>query len=70
MTMAGHAEHTENRGPVVLAVTATMLVVSTVFVALRLASRAGVVRKVSQDDYFIVFAWVGTPSGCIHSHSI
>lgn len=63
MTMADHAERTQNRGPVVLAVTTALLVVSTMFVALRLVSRAGVVRKVSRDDYFIVFAWVGTSCG-------
>lgn len=57
--MADHDEHIENRGPVVLAVTTALLAVSTMFVALRLVSRAGVVRKVSQDDYFIVLAWVG-----------
>lgn len=60
--MAEHAESTQNRGPVVLAVTTAMLVASTVFIALRLVSRAGVVRKVSQDDYFIVLAWVGSYS--------
>lgn len=58
MMMAEHAEHTQNRGPAVLAVTTTLLVVSTVFVVLRLVSRAGVVRKVSRDDYFIILAWV------------
>lgn len=56
-----HVERTQNRGPPVLAVTTTMLVLSTIFVALRLVSRAGVVRKVSRDDYFIILAWVGSP---------
>lgn len=58
MIMAEHAEHLQNRGPPVLAVTTTLLVVSTIFVVLRLVSRAGVVRKVSRDDYFIILAWV------------
>ena len=62
MKMAEHAENTQNRGPVVLAVTTAMLVASTVFIVFRLVSRAGVVRKVSQDDYFIVLAWVGSYS--------
>lgn len=48
----------ENRASVVLAVTTAFLVVSTAFVALRLVSRIGVVRKVSRDDYFIVLAWL------------
>lgn len=50
----------ENRGPVVLAVTTAFLFASTVFVALRLVSRVGVVKKVSKDDYFIVLAWVSS----------
>lgn len=53
----------ENRGPVVLAVTTAFVVASTVFVALRLVSRIGVVRKVSKDDYFIVLAWVSSHLG-------
>lgn len=52
----------ENRGHVVLAVTTAFLVASTVFVALRLVSRVGVVKKVSTDDYFIVLAWVSSSS--------
>lgn len=50
----------ENRGSVVLAVTTALLVASTVFVALRLVSRVGVVKKVSTDDYFIGLAWVSS----------
>lgn len=56
--MADPSSVVENRGSVVLAVTTALLVVSTAFVALRLVSRIGVVRKVSKDDYFIVLAWV------------
>jgi hypothetical protein len=58
MKMAGSVENIQNRGPVVLAVTTALLVASTIFIVLRLVSRVGVVRKVSRDDYFIVFAWV------------
>lgn len=58
--MANTTSSEENRGPVVLAVTTVFLVVSSVFVLLRIISRAGVVRKVSWDDYFILLAWVGT----------
>lgn len=61
MMMADHAEHTQNRGPAVLGVTTALLVASSIFVALRLVSRAGVVRKVSRDDYFIILAWVRSP---------
>ena len=41
-----------------LAVTSVVWAIATVFVALRLVSRFGVVKKVSWDDYFIIFAWV------------
>lgn len=56
--MADSAEAFQNRGPTVLAVTVAVWVVATAFVVLRLISRVGVVKKVTPDDYFIVFAWV------------
>ena len=56
--MAESAGAVPDRGPIVLAVTTALLAASTVFVVLRLISRAGVVKKVSRDDYFIVLAWV------------
>ena len=56
--MADPAEALQNRGPTVLAVTVAVWVVATAFVALRLLSRVGVVKKVTRDDYFIVLAWV------------
>ncbi|KAF2872470.1 major facilitator superfamily domain-containing protein [Massariosphaeria phaeospora] len=46
------------RGPAVLAVTATTLVVCSVFVALRLISRVAIVRKTGWDDYTIILAWI------------
>ena len=48
----------QDRGPIVLTITIVLLVASTVFVALRLVSRIGVVKKVTWDDHFIVLAWV------------
>ena len=48
----------QDRGPMVLVVVIVMLCVSTVFVALRLISRTGIVRRVSNDDYAIILAWV------------
>ena len=48
----------QDRGPMVLVVVVVMLCVSTVFVALRLVSRIGIVRRVSNDDYAIILAWV------------
>ena len=48
----------QDRGPTVLVVVIVMLCVSTVFVALRLVSRIGIVRRVSNDDYAIILAWV------------
>ncbi|MCJ1283823.1 hypothetical protein MMC26_003154 [Xylographa opegraphella] len=47
----------QDRGPVVLAVTVAFLGASTLFVALRLVSRIGIVKKVTLDDYLIVLAW-------------
>ena len=56
--MADPAEALQNRGPTVLAVTVAVWAIATAFVALRLLSRVGVVKKVTPDDYFIVLAWV------------
>lgn len=43
----------------VLIVSITLLAGATVFVALRFLSRALVVRKVVQSDYWMLLAWVG-----------
>ena len=48
----------QNRGPPVLIVTVILTCLSTVFVALRLVSRAGIVKRISNDDYAIIVAWV------------
>ena len=50
----------QNRGPPVLTVTIIMTCLSTIFVVLRLVSRAGIVKRVSNDDYSIMVAWVST----------
>ncbi|KAK4211444.1 major facilitator superfamily domain-containing protein [Rhypophila decipiens] len=47
-----------SRGPAVFAVTTTTLTVASVFVAGRMWSRIGIVRRVGWDDYIIVFAWL------------
>ncbi len=47
----------QDRGPAVFAVTTSTLVLATVFVAARLVSRIGIVRRVSWDDYIIILAW-------------
>ena len=52
------AQASQDRGPIVLTITIVLLIASTVFVALRLVSRIGVVKKVTWDDHFIVLAWV------------
>jgi hypothetical protein len=64
--MSDHGDAIQNRGPVVLAVTTAMLVASSIFVILRLVSRAGIVRRILWDDYFIILAWVCAciPCGC------
>jgi hypothetical protein len=48
----------ESRSSAVFAVTVAMITCSTVFVAARMASRAGIVKKVLLDDYFMLVAWV------------
>ena len=51
-----------------LAVTAAMLVCSTVFVVLRLISRIGIVRRLGWDDHFMILAWVSGNTGTwLHS---
>lgn len=57
-TMSGNAMNGATRGPVVLVVTAVMIILSTLFVLLRLISRFGIVRRVAWDDYFMIIAWV------------
>ncbi|KAK3326440.1 major facilitator superfamily domain-containing protein [Apodospora peruviana] len=47
-----------SRGPAVFAVTTATLVLATVFVAARMVSRIGIVRRVGADDYIIVLAWL------------
>jgi hypothetical protein len=47
-----------SRGPAVLIVTAIMLVMSTLFVLLRMVSKFGIVRRIYWDDYFMILAWV------------
>jgi len=42
----------------VLVVTVTTLGIATIFVVARLTSRLVIVRKITWDDYFIVFGWV------------
>jgi hypothetical protein len=47
-----------SRSGVVATVTIVFLVLSFLFLSLRLISRSVFVRKVSWDDYFILLAWV------------
>ena len=57
----------QNRGPTVLTVTIIMLAISTTFVVIRMISRAGVVKRISRDDYAIVLAWVGVHEPIINA---
>lgn len=52
------AEGIANRGPVVLGVTVAMITTATIFVLLRLISRAFIVRKLALDDCFMMLAWL------------
>jgi hypothetical protein len=47
----------DDRGPVTLAVTLTMLVLATFFVFFRFVTRIWIIRKVYLDDWFILVAW-------------
>lgn len=63
MTAITSGDGVLDRGPVVVAITIALLIVSTVFVTLRLISRVGIVKKVTLDDWFIVLSWVGATTG-------
>lgn len=47
-----------DRGPAVLAVTTTTLILGSLFVLARMVCRLGIVRRFGWDDYFIAFAWL------------
>ncbi|KAK4249047.1 hypothetical protein C7999DRAFT_30411 [Corynascus novoguineensis] len=47
-----------DRGPAVFGVTTATLAVATLFVAGRMLSRFGIVRRTGADDYVIVLAWL------------
>ncbi|KAK5138378.1 hypothetical protein LTR08_003439 [Meristemomyces frigidus] len=48
----------QGRSNAVFAVTIIMVSMSTLFVLLRMVSRAAIVKKISVDDYFIILAWI------------
>lgn len=54
-----------SRSSTSLVVTTVFLVISSVFVALRFISRIGVVKRFELDDWFMVAAWVRSPSGLV-----
>ena len=47
-----------DRGPAVFVVTTITICMSTLFVAARMVSRIGIVRRVGWDDYIILLAWL------------
>ena len=55
-TINSHGDF-RGRSETVLAVVISMIAICTIFVSLRMVSRAWIVRKVTLDDYFIVLAW-------------
>lgn len=67
MTISGGGY--DSRSSVVFAVTVAMITCSTVFVFSRLLSRAGIVKKVLVDDYFILVAWVSPSLFAYHDPS-
>jgi hypothetical protein len=52
------ADGLPDRGPVVFAVTTATLALATVFVAARMVSRVGILRRTTCDDYIMVLAWL------------
>lgn len=52
-----HNQDVPDRGPAVFIVTIVTICLSTLFVAARMVSRIGIVRRVGWDDYIIVLAW-------------
>lgn len=55
-TLAG--DHASSRSTIVFAVVVAMISLSTIFVSLRFVSRAGVVKRLMLDDFFMGLAWV------------
>lgn len=53
-----HKRDVPDRGPAVFIVTTVTICLSTLFVAARMVSRIGIVRRVGWDDYIIVLAWL------------
>ncbi len=49
----------EDRGPTVFVVTLVMLVLATLFLAMRLVIPLGIVKRYSSDDWLTSLAWVG-----------
>ncbi|KAK4158517.1 L-fucose-proton symporter [Chaetomidium leptoderma] len=47
-----------DRGPTVFIVTTTTLSLATLFVAARMVSRVGILRRTGWDDYMVVVAWL------------
>ncbi|KAK3681465.1 major facilitator superfamily domain-containing protein [Podospora appendiculata] len=47
-----------DRGPAVFTVTTVTMILATVFVAARMVTRIGIVRRVAWDDYIIMLAWL------------
>ncbi|KAL8698201.1 MAG: hypothetical protein Q9201_006699 [Fulgogasparrea decipioides] len=56
--MADNVVAAQNRGHEVLAVTIALFVTASFAVALRFISRAGIVRRISNDDYAMIAAWI------------
>ncbi|KAI9831473.1 MAG: hypothetical protein M1819_005072 [Sarea resinae] len=56
--MSGTGAHAANRGPAVIGVTTATIAAATIFVFLRLCSRAFIVKRISWDDYAILVAWI------------
>lgn len=47
-----------DRGPAVFAVTTATLALASLFVAARMVSRVGILRRTGWDDYIMILAWL------------
>jgi hypothetical protein len=58
LSFADLGSNVPDRRQSVLVRTTTTLVIATIFTTARLISRLVIVRKITWDNYFIVFGWV------------
>ena len=56
------------RAPMFITVYSIIMGLSTIFVFLRLYTRAVIVKNLGADDYFAAISWVSPPEYCVYSY--